>query len=49
MSKFEVLEVRFILNGEFVLYASKMLYCNGDYGGVEHIEGWSEGKHRMHS
>jgi alpha-galactosidase len=37
MSEFEVLEVRFHFNGEFVLDASKMLYCNGDYG-VSHIE-----------
>ena len=32
MSEFEVLEVRFHFNGEFVLDASKMLYCDGDCG-----------------
>jgi alpha-galactosidase len=37
MSEFEVLEVRFHFNGEFVLDASKILYCDGDYG-VSHIE-----------
>jgi len=37
MSEFDVLEVRFHFNGEFVLDASKMLYCNGD-SRVSHIE-----------
>ena len=37
MSDFEVLEVRFHFNGDFVLDGSKMLYCNGDWG-VSHIE-----------
>jgi alpha-galactosidase len=37
MSGFEVLEVRFHFNGEFVLDAFKMLYCNRD-SGVSHIE-----------
>ena len=32
MSELEVLEVRFHFNGEFVLDASKMLYCDGDCG-----------------
>lgn len=37
MSEFEVLEVQFHFNGEFVLDESKMSYCNGDCG-VSHIE-----------
>ena len=37
MSEFEVLEVRFHFNGDFVLDGLKMLYCNGDCG-VSHIE-----------
>ena len=37
MSEFEVLEVRFHFNGDFVFDGSKMLYCNGDCG-VSHIE-----------
>jgi alpha-galactosidase len=37
MSEFEVLEVRFHFNGNFVVDGSKMLYCNGDWG-VSHIE-----------
>ena len=37
MSEFEVLEVKFHFNGEFVFYASNLSYCNGNFG-VSHIE-----------
>jgi len=37
MSEFEVLEVKFHFNGEFVFDASNLSYCNGNFG-VSHIE-----------